>query len=108
MKGVKYDRVGAQQKLCTNKWRMGMNSIKVRKRKVVLVMLVVIMVSQLFAIQKIYAAEKNNVKAAYREFLSEQNLLWTNRYTTDEGIKFRMEDLNKDGKQELLTKTSHT
>ena len=65
-------------------------------------MLVIIMVSQLFAIQKIYAAEKNNVKAAYREFLSEQNLLWTNRYTTDEGIKFRLEDLNKDGKQELL------
>lgn len=79
-----------------------MNSIKFRKRKVVLVMLVIIMVSQLFAIQKIYAAEKNNVKAAYREFLSEQNLLWTNRYTTDEGIKFCMEDLNIDGKQELL------
>lgn len=51
---------------------------------------------------KIYAVEKNDVKVAYREFLSEQNLLWTNRYTTDEGIKFRLEDLNKDGKQELL------
>lgn len=79
-----------------------MNSIKFRKRKVVLVMLVIIMVSQLFAIQKIYAVEKNDVKVAYREFLSEKNLLWTNRYTTDEGIKFRLEDLNKDGKQELL------
>lgn len=29
-------------------------------------------------------------------------MLWTNRYTTDEGIKFRLEDLNKDDKQELL------
>ena len=79
-----------------------MNGIKFRKRKVVLFMLVIIMVNQLFAIQKIYAVEKNDVKVAYREFLSEQNLLWTNRYTTDEGIKFRLEDLNKDGKQELL------
>ena len=60
------------------------------------------MVNQLFAIQKIYAVEKNDVKVAYREFLSEKNLLWTNRYTTDEGIKFRLEDLNKDDKQELL------
>lgn len=65
-------------------------------------MLVIIMVNQLFAIQKIYAVEKNDVKVAYREFLSEKNLLWTNRYTTDEGIKFRLEDLNKDDKQELL------
>ena len=79
-----------------------MNGIKFRKRKVVLFMLVIIMVNQLFAIQKIYAVEKNDVKVAYREFLSEKNLLWTNRYTTDEGIKFRLEDLNKDDKQELL------
>ena len=35
-------------------------------------MLVIIMVNQLFAIQKIYAVEKNDVKVAYREFLSEK------------------------------------
>lgn len=49
-----------------------MNGIKFRKRKVVLFMLVIIMVNQLFAIQKIYAVEKNDVKVAYREFLSEK------------------------------------
>ena len=75
---------------------------KISKTKSSVVMLVIIMVNQLFAIQKIYAVEKNDVKVAYREFLSEKNLLWTNRYTTDEGIKFRLEDLNKDDKQELL------
>ena len=75
---------------------------KISKTKSGVVMLVIIMVNQLFAIQKIYAVEKNDVKVAYREFLSEKNLLWTNRYTTDEGIKFRLEDLNKDDKQELL------
>ena len=75
---------------------------KISKTKSSVVMLVIIMVNQLFAIQKIYAVEKNDVKEAYREFLSEKNLLWTNRYTTDEGIKFRLEDLNKDDKQELL------
>lgn len=75
---------------------------KISKTKSSVVMLVIIMVNQLFTIQKIYAVEKNDVKVAYREFLSEKNLLWTNRYTTDEGIKFRLEDLNKDDKQELL------
>lgn len=75
---------------------------KISKTKSGVVILVIIMVNQLFAIQKIYAVEKNDVKVAYREFLSEKNLLWTNRYTTDEGIKFRLEDLNKDDKQELL------
>ncbi len=75
---------------------------KISKTKSSVVMLVIIMVNQLFATQKIYAVEKNDVKVAYREFLSEKNLLWTNRYTTDEGIKFRLEDLNKDDKQELL------
>ena len=75
---------------------------KISKTKSSVVILVIIMVNQLFAIQKIYAVEKNDVKVAYREFLSEKNLLWTNRYTTDEGIKFRLEDLNKDDKQELL------
>ena len=44
-----------------------MNGIKFRKRKVVLFMLVIIMVNQLFAIQKIYAVEKNDVKVAYRD-----------------------------------------
>lgn len=75
---------------------------KISKTKSSVVMLVIIMVNQLFAIQKIYAVEKNDVKVAYREFLSEKKLLWTNRYTTDEGIKFRLEDLNKEDKQELL------
>ena len=52
-----------------------MNGIKFRKRKVVLFMRVIIMVNQLFAIQKIYAVEKNDVKVEYREFLSYKNCL---------------------------------
>ena len=46
---------------------------KISKTKSSVVMLVIIMVNQLFTIQKIYAVEKNNVKVAYREFLSEKN-----------------------------------
>ena len=38
-------------------------------------MRVIIMVNQLFAIQKIYAVEKNDVKVEYREFLSYKNCL---------------------------------
>lgn len=99
---MKYDKVGAQQELCCNEWRTVMDRLKFRKQKLVLFMFVIIMANQLVAVQTIYADERKNEKVAYREFLSEQNLLWTNRYTTDEGIKFRLEDLNKDGKQELL------
>ena len=48
------------------------------------------------------AASNRTILKAYDNFLSSSNMLWSGNTTKDSGIRFRVEDLNADGKSELL------
>lgn len=61
-----------------------------------------ILVQQIMPVNTIAASKDSIVKRAYKNFLAEKNILWSDHYTTDSGIKFRVEDLNADGIAELL------
>lgn len=61
-----------------------------------------ILVQQIMPVNTIAASKDSIVKRAYKNFLAEKNILWSDHYTTDSGIKFRVEDLNADGIVELL------
>lgn len=61
-----------------------------------------ILVQQIMPVNTIAVSKESIVKRAYKNFLVEKNILWSDHYTTDSGIKFRVEDLNADGIAELL------
>ena len=61
-----------------------------------------VLVQQIMPVNAIAASKKNVVKKEYKNFLAEKNILWSDHYTTDSGIKFRVDDLNADGIAELL------
>lgn len=74
------------------------------KKFINFVLIFMLLVCQLIPMQISEAASKNTILKAYSQFLSSKHKLWTygSSYSTDSTIKFRVEDLNADGKPELL------
>lgn len=66
------------------------------------VMCLEILTQQIIPVNTMADNKKNIIKRAYENFLAEKNILWSDHYTTDSGIKLRVDDLNADGIAELL------
>ena len=46
-----------------------------------------VLVQQIMPVNAIAASKKNVVKKEYKNFLAEKNILWSDHYTKDRGIK---------------------
>ena len=66
------------------------------------VMCLGILTQQIIPVNTMADNKKNIIKRAYENFFAEKNILWSDHYTTDSGIKLRVDDLNADGIAELL------
>ena len=72
------------------------------KKFLMVVMCLEILTQQIIPVNTMADNKKNIIKRAYENFLAEKNILWSDHYTTDSGIKLRVDDLNADGIAELL------
>ena len=72
------------------------------KKFLMVVMCLGILTQQIIPVNTMADNKKNIIKRAYENFFAEKNILWSDHYTTDSGIKLRVDDLNADGIAELL------